>query len=272
MKRFAWLTDVHLDFLEAGRRRGFFDSLAAGSPEAILLGGDIAESPALEFHLSEMAESLRRPIYFVLGNHDFYRGSITETRRRVAALADRSPLLAYLPRCGVVELAPQTGLVGHGGWADARLGDFDHSEVLLNDYLLIEELSKFNRQGALDRQGLRRELGALGDQAAAHFAAVLPQAVKSYPRVVALTHVPPFREACWHAGRISNEDYLPHFSCRATGEVFRSVMQSHPDRGLLVLCGHTHGEGEARILPNLHVLTGGADYGRPAVERTFEFD
>lgn len=36
-------------------------------------------------------------------------------------------------------------------------------------------------------------------------------------------------------------------------------------RDVLVLCGHTHGEGEALVLPNLRVQTGGADYGAPRI-------
>ena len=43
-------------------------------------------------------------------------------------------------------------------------------------------------------------------------------------------------------------------------------------RELLVLCGHTHGSGETQILDNLHVLTGGAKYGEPAIQRVFEFE
>ena len=39
---------------------------------------------------------------------------------------------------------------------------------------------------------------------------------------------------------------------------------------MTVLCGHTHGEGQAQILPNLKVLTGGAKYGEPRVQRVFE--
>lgn len=33
---------------------------------------------------------------------------------------------------------------------------------------------------------------------------------------------------------------------------------------------HTHGSGEAQILPNLRVLTGGARYGAPVVQRVLE--
>ena len=272
MPRLAWISDVHLNFLDDAGRREFYTALAAAASDAVLLGGDTAESPALCRYLSEMAEALRRPIYFVLGNHDFYRGSIAQTRRRVAQLADESPLLTYLSQSGVVEIGSQTALVGHDGWADGREGDFHHSDVVLNDYLLIEELAKFYGGHDLDRPALGSELAALGDEAAEHFATVLPQALKTRRRVVALTHVPPFRQACWHQGRISDDDYLPHFSCRAVGEVLREAMQTRPKRELLVLCGHTHGEGEARILDNLHVLTAGAEYGQPAIQRILDFE
>jgi 3',5'-cyclic-AMP phosphodiesterase len=37
-------------------------------------------------------------------------------------------------------LTPNTALVGHDGWGDGRLGDLNWSGVILNDFLLIEEL------------------------------------------------------------------------------------------------------------------------------------
>jgi predicted MPP superfamily phosphohydrolase len=270
--RLAWVTDVHLNFVDSRGRTRFYETLKAASPDGLLLGGDVSESPLLGRELREMADAMRLPIYFVLGNHDYYHGSIAETRRRIAALAADVPLLHYLPEAGVVELAAHTALVGHGGWADAREGDFEHSDVMLNDYALIAELAPFNVNWSLDKPGLRAELNRLGDEAAGYLAGVLPDALASYGRVVVLTHVPPFREACWYRGQISDDDYLPHFSCRAVGEVLREAVKRHPDREMLVLCGHTHGAGEARILPNLLVLTGAAEYGKPALQRVFEFD
>jgi hypothetical protein len=87
--------------------------------------------------------------------------------------------------------------------------------------------------------------------------------------VLLLTHVPPFREACWHEGHLSDDQALPFFACGATGEVLLEQMQSHPGRSMLVLCGHTHSGGAAELLPNLRVLTGGATYGSPRLQRTF---
>ena len=47
-------------------------------------------------------------------------------------------------------------------------------------------------------------------------------------------------------------------------------MADHSDRSLTVLCGHTHGAGETQVLANLLAITGGAEYGRPRVQRVFE--
>jgi hypothetical protein len=49
-------------------------------------------------------------------------------------------------------------------------------------------------------------------------------------------------------------------------------MAAHPHRRLTVLCGHTHGEGECRVSSNLWVVTGGATYGRPRVQRVIEVE
>lgn len=84
----------------------------------------------------------------------------------------------------------------------------------------------------------------------------LPQALSEFQHVIFATHVPPFREACWHRGKISDDDWLPHFTCKAVGDVLLEIMKENPDRKLIVLCGHTHGAGEAQQLPNLKVLTG----------------
>jgi Icc protein len=39
-----------------------------------------------------------------------------------------------------------------------------------------------------------------------------------------------------------------------------------------VLCGHTHGGGEAEIPPKLRVLTGGAKYGNPAIQQMISIE
>jgi len=267
--RLAWLTDIHLNFLAAGERQDFL-KLVAERCDAVVVSGDIGESPDITYLLGEMEAAFQKPIYLVLGNHDFYKGSIARTRDRVGRLARQSDHLVYLTQEGVVQLTPNTAIVGHDGWADARLGDFDRSDVLLNDYFLIEELSRWNRDFIPDKEGLRRTLHGLGDEAAYHFAKVLPEAVSSYRDVIAAIHPPPFREAAWYGGRTSDDNWLPHMTCKAAGDAMLGVMRSHPAGKLLVLCGHTHGRGQVSVLDNLYAWTGVADYGRPEIQEIID--
>jgi predicted MPP superfamily phosphohydrolase len=266
--RLAWATDVHLNFLTSVERRPFLESIN-GQADALVVTGDIGESNNLGEILHQMNLVLDMPVYFVLGNHDFYRGSVASTRADVGEMIRGSEKLVYLTQVGVVELTPSTALVGHDGWADARLGDVEGSEVILNDFLLIEELRHWRDHFTLDKPALRAALQALGDEAAGHLKRILPSAAKQHPQVIVATHVPPFREAAWYRGRPSGDDYLPFFSCKAVGDVLLEVAQSHPACQLLVLCGHTHGGGEVRVQENLQVLTGEAEYGEPRIERFF---
>ncbi len=265
MKRVAWLTDLHLNFLAGDDVNTFLQQVAAEHCDAVLISGDIAESQNLLEYLDWIASRLDQSIYFVLGNHDFYHSSIRQVRDDVAALCRRDSRLVWLNEVACVELAPSVGLVGHDGWADARLGDYERSLVMMNDYRLIEEFARMSKEA---RWPL---LKAEADAAAEHIRQVLPAALGKYPQVFLLTHVPPFREACWHQGEISNDEWLPHFTSQAMGQAILEVMRDYPSRQLTVLCGHTHGRGEVKIAPNILVLTGGAEYGAPAIERIFEF-
>ncbi|MFH1764065.1 MAG: metallophosphoesterase [Gemmatimonadota bacterium] len=258
--RLAWLTDLHLNGIPPGKIEELHAELLAEDPDVVLVGGDIGNADTFPSLLKGMEERFQRPIFFVLGNHDFYGGRLADGRRIAAEMSKGSPWLRWLPEVGLVELTDQTGLLGHGSWADGRFGSGIGSMVLLNDYLLIRDFISLN-------QGKRFEkLNSMGDEAAGFFERILPSAVKRFRRLILLTHVPPFREATWHEGRVSDDDWLPHFSCKAVGEVLVRIMVGHPGCHLTVLCGHTHGEGEVRILENLLVKTGGAVYGKPKIQ------
>ncbi|MBP3955447.1 metallophosphoesterase [Gemmata sp. G18] len=262
----AWLTDIHLNFLRPPAQAAFVAMLADTAADAFVLTGDIAEADDVAVHLHAFADRVARPVYFVLGNHDFYRGSIAGVREKVRSLCSVTPNLHWLPDAGVVPLTDEACLVGHDGWGDGRFGDYHGSDVLLNDFGLIGEFGGFEE----DPNERLAKLHALGDEAAAHFRSVLPDALARFRHVLVATHVPPFRESCWHEGKVSGDDWLPFFSCKAVGDVLFEVMAAAPDRTMTVLCGHTHGYGGVDILPNLRVLTGGAKYGRPEVQRLIE--
>ncbi|MBM3128514.1 MAG: metallophosphoesterase [Chloroflexi bacterium] len=267
MKRIAWTTDLHLDFVaDSNQIEKFCQGIVEANPDAVLIGGDIAVAATIEESLLMLAKYLQCSIYFVLGNHDFYRGSIAGVRAKIAQLTKRAAPLHWLSNSGVIELTSRTGLLGHDGWADGRLGNRVRSEVLLNDHFLIQEF--------IGLAPLRRfaKLSELGDEAARYLKRQLLSAVARYPNLILLTHVPPFKEACWFEGQISDDEFLPHFACSAVGDVLVEIMRAHPECRLTVLCGHTHGQGETMILPNLQVKTGGAEYGKPRLNELIVVD
>jgi 3',5'-cyclic AMP phosphodiesterase CpdA len=274
MKRLAWLTDLHLNFVKDEYRTALLvQEIEEAGADAVLVGGDIGEADSFAEYLEVLSIGVGLPTYFVLGNHDYYRGSIDGVRQASRLLSQQSDLLDWLPTSGVVPLSEESALVGHGGWGDGRAGGFLKSDVLLNDYLLIDELRDAHDFPNSDRvltQQLLEKLRALGDEAAAHFRVVLREALQVSRNVVVLTHVPPFHEACWHEGNLSDDNWAPHFVCQAVGEVLKESMLAYPEKHMTVLCGHTHSSGQAQILNNLEVLTGKSSYGEPKMQQIVE--
>jgi predicted phosphodiesterase len=154
-----------LNFLDVNERKNFYQEIIITGCGGVLLSGDVAEAPTIKDILKELAEFIVQPIYFVLGNHDYYRGQI-----------------------------------------------------------------------------------------------------------IVLTHIPPFAEACLYEGKISNDDWLPYFSSKASGDVLVNICSKHPNIDFLVLCGHTHCKAECAPLPNLIVEAGHAEYHRPAIQKIISIE
>jgi predicted phosphohydrolase len=260
----AWLTDLHLNFVkDKSQVQSFLASVAAGEPDAVLIGGDIAPAKHLVKFLSFIDQVLQRPVYFVLGNHDYYYSSTKKVRGAVAQLCEQRTNLHYLTQTSeVIALGRRTALVGHDGWADARAGDYDDSQMI-NDYLCIADLVN------LEPAKRKARLQELGDEAATHVGEVLPGALRRYEHVLVLTHVPPFPECCFHKGKLLDAKWTPHYCCQALGEAVVAAAARRPRHRVTVLAGHLHSEGQYNPAANVSVLVAGAEYGHPAVARVF---
>jgi predicted phosphohydrolase len=267
--RATWLTDIHLNFLRPLALKAFYDQVAAEQPQVLLVTGDIGESDTVVRFVTELGQLA--PIYFVLGNHDYYRSSIAAVRGAMERLAatPAGDNATWLPGHEPLRLTPHTMMLGVDGWGDARCGDLE-STVQLSDWKLIDDFKRAkddralrieicNRLGSNEARTLRDKLELAGDAA----------------QLLVLTHVPPFEEACVYGGEPSTPPWLPWFTCIATGDVLKAHAEAHPDQQILVLCGHSHGAGSFRPLPNLEVRTGGwaagqQEYGNPLVQQTIE--
>jgi predicted MPP superfamily phosphohydrolase len=257
--KISWTNDIHMGFLDANQEAKFLKKLKECKGDVLLIGGDISDARKFKGYLSKMSD-FSKPVYFVLGNHDYYKGSISEVRGSMKSFLSLTPNLHWLNESGVVKLTDKVALIGHDGWADGRYGLYDLSHVELNDFEYIRELKTYSKAERLYK------MQKLADEAAQHFTNLLPETAWA-KHIVVLTHVPPWKEGAWHMDSYSDDYHLPFFSSKVVGDVLTGYMQEHPEQKMTVLCGHTHGGGKAQILPNLLCLTGKAEYYKPKLQR-----
>lgn len=280
--KLAWITDPHFNFLNElyatleEAVRALTHDIKALSPDALLLTGDLdeAKGDALFKVLEVLAKELGIPVYFVLGNHDFYGGSlravrnaVAEMEERVGSKKDHFKLLKYLTvKTQPIRLGENTALIGHDGWADGREGVIDE-KMSMNDNNRIQDLMPLTSRLRLQK------MAELGDEAAAHIKSQLQTALTEYGNVILAIHTPPFKGACAHQGDPSkHEAWLPYLVCKAVGDVIINIMGKieHANKTLRVYCGHTHEEVTFEPLPNVRVFVGGAKYREMATPQIIE--
>ena len=274
----CWATDIHLNCATAAKKAYFAKKVNERDAKHVLIGGDISEAHHLESHLRWLSKELNdKQIHFVLGNHDYYASGFAERWVEMKTLCTELDNLTYLDQSGPIKLTEQTALIGSGLWCDWRAGDWTRSNVWLADYQLIADFIPLwggegtnqatdipNKPIGYYTAPLHKKVQQVAQLHAEQLALHLTMAIKDgYKKVVALTHVPPFWKASFHKGKISGPDWAVHFVSEVAGEMLSQVMAEHPSVDLTVLCGHTHSKGKVDILPNLHVVNGGAAYKRP---------
>jgi len=271
-RQILWATDVHLDHLPL--RQAAFEFGRALSDEqpqaaALIVTGDIAEAPSVCDTLTDLVKGFAKPVYFVLGNHDYYGGSFANVDRSVAETCRTIPKLCWL-HTDVVALDQEVALVGINGWYDAGYGD-RRSDLQLTDFTRISELFAAQDES---HEALLRVCSERAQLHARELEQRLFEVVQQgrARHVIIATHVPPFQVAAWHEGRPSDNRWAPFFSSKATGEVLLECAERHPDVSYTVLCGHTHGSGCYRPRSNLTVWTDRARYGAPDLAGLVEMD
>jgi predicted phosphodiesterase len=266
--RATWLTDLHLNFIKVPRMMKLCDELRAEKPDVLFVTGDTGEADNVFQHLEQLRMALKVPLYYVLGNHDFYGADIETVREVARERAHTGEWAKWLPALDPIRLTDHVVLVGVDGWGDAGCGDPEGFKVKLNDWKYIQDLHAVYHLGSTIRL---ETLRVLGRQEAEALRTKLAK-VGPCKKLVVLTHVPPFPEACVYGGKMSDRDWLPWFTCVEVGKVLAEYAGS-TEAEILVLCGHTHGAGIYQQNFNLEVRTGGwpvgvKDYGNPIVQGT----
>lgn len=258
--KLIWTSDIHLNFLhnKEDLRNEFYNKLkkAGDSDSVILITGDIAESHNVVMYIEEMQKQTGKKVAFVLGNHDFYGSSVQAVKDSVKYLNH----LAHHP----IELNRETILIGVDGWGDTRNGDYEHSRLTMSDWWYIDDLKKEYDKGM---RPLKKQLMKLADSDAGKLKRrVLKYLEKGYKRIIIATHVPPFKEACFNAGKKSLPGGLPFFSSKCLGDTILPIAKKHSEVDFLWLSGHTHSRAKWKPLPNLTNLVAKSEYYRPQIE------
>ncbi|MEI7902069.1 MAG: metallophosphoesterase [bacterium] len=265
--RIAWLSDIHLDFLNADRRKTFFASIVRCGAEGVVISGDISNARFLGQHLVEMADATGLPVWFTLGNHDYYTSTVGQVRQMISELVSRYPLLHWLPAEGVVALREDVALVGVDSWADGRAGSYWESTLELSDHRLIGDLI------ALDAVDRLKVMQRYADEAEAHLRGSLDAALRQFKTVLIASHVPMFYEACRDPmGGFSDERWLPYFAWHQGGMAIGDILRTHLEGRIIALCGHTHTRIRLKIDERTSIWVATAEYDDPAIEDVLDLD
>jgi predicted MPP superfamily phosphohydrolase len=261
-----------LDFLGDEDVVRFAESLAAQNPDGILITGDISLSHSLVYHLSILERVIRRPIYFVLGNHDHYGSSVAVTRQKMKELNNMSQQLKCLSATQYISVSPKTALVGHDGWYDAGHGTFEGEPVMMNDWVKIKDY-----EGCVDMTSGRgpdlKKIVQVATQITRdgvnHVAAAIKAATRYHKTIAVATHVPPFVEV-HQFERPGGPDIRPWYTSRMMGDMLRLAASSYPNVRFEVFSGHTHNKCDVKITDNLYCHVGRSEYGLPSISSMIE--
>jgi len=279
--------DIHLDHVKDSVNGSKIKRVARDMSkglDALILCGDLSVGHLLEAHMKAFQEGSSCPVYFVLGNHDFW----CLDEESVWATAKSLP--GALDFAGVVELSKDTCLVGVTGWYDTRAGS------LIENTILMPELSLASMYEGLapdklcinpwERTPSQRKYSyslsfekklraaavsrAFADTQTISFYKRLSEASsKDYKTIVIATHFPPWESVSLSPnGPESSKEWLP-WSCNINlGYTIESVAEENLKKQFIVLSGHTHNQNTAQIASNLKAISGKAKYKMPKLAHT----
>lgn len=278
--KLSWATDIHLDHVDDQTLINFGESVRAEDSEALIITGDISNAKDVVYHLSSLEKVVKKRVYFVLGNHDYYGSTIANVRKVMSELSSMAELLKYMPTISYVPLSKKTALIGHDGWYDALYGNYKSSRFAMNDWRAIGE---FYNAGALMMLPRPYSVGyevnydkvvkvaqSLAQDAVAHVSRSIKEAVRYHDTIVIITHVPPFAESHIYEGKVGEPDKQPWYTSKMMGDMLLRAANIYTNVRFEVFAGHTHGKFDGKIRDNLHVHVGHSAYGSPKSQGVIE--
>lgn len=215
-----WITDTHFNRYSNRDIDSFAHSLR-GTCDGVVISGDISEGASFFKDLLNFQRGCGLPIYFVLGNHDFWGHSILERRREVHEFTKRHRYFNYLTLSDVF-LINGVSLTGHDGIYAPIDECVDYSTC--NDFSHIKDLIGRNRI---------KNLVSLNDIYKGEYIKKLEEAGRKSDTIMFFTHMPPYLWAC--SGLNNHFVYNP-----VLGACITDYLALNPSKNIQVYSGHTH--------------------------------
>ena len=269
--KLAWATDIHLDCVENSEDAINKLRNEATSADVLVVSGDISVGHSIVKHLNLLENALQKPIYFVLGNHDYYFSDILSVRKRVADECRNLSFCKYLGAMPFIKLGPHSVMIGSDGWYDAYNGEPALSQFIMSDWIKIADFQPAIKNNFLGKQintdivsQIAREICKAS---VAHIVRGINAVSQRVDNIVIVTHVPPFKETYVSEKYkdIPPSHVIPWYTSRTMGEMLKTAAKTYPHIQFTVLSGHTHSSFEGDILPNLHAKVGKSQYGAPQI-------
>jgi Icc protein len=248
--KLLWLSDPHFDSRDrwSGGHDDFLHQLSQRDFDHLVITGDISNARYIERDLLSLSEAAgRRSIKFVLGNHDFYGSSFNDVDRAVAQLCRQRSNLHHLGYGEIIKVNNQVALIGQRGWADGKAGHGRHTLSPFKDANWIADFKDDSKDTVF------RKMARLGETSGDYFRKMVSRALATFMLVIVVTHVPPFVSAALRC----HEEEQPFFINSSAGYGLKQSLSEHPDKLLMVLCGHTHRANTYDETPRLRVHVGG---------------
>jgi predicted phosphohydrolase len=287
-----WGTDLHLEWIGKDNFRKLCKQWPINKKDILFITGDISNySVDNNFidYLKIMINILNIPIYFVLGNHDFWGGRIgsiiantienisnknndSKISKEMGFNKDEhldigSSLLHYLDNEEYINISKynrDTYIIGTSGWYDISAGAKENTTVWLNDFDLITDFALAYYKPRLF-ESVKKIAARFNNEFDNKLNTFLNKHGDEHCKLFILTHVPPYEDSAKYNMKPTDSNFLPLFTNIQLGKII-DKLKDYPNIEVTVLCGHTHCYAHYQPAKNIVVIAQGAEYKYPKIE------
>lgn len=208
----------------------------------VWITGDIGDPSNNWKFLNELLEAVNRSVYFLLGNHDFYQGTISQARQKAAKICQQHSNAFYLHECEGFMMDGHL-VLGVDGWANTDKTSlhgttWDSEQIFDLQNLSIEQLQQVMNQFAEEDTALLLKKCRQSLSSSIH-------------SVCIFTHIPPVDARLGSGKTRAMQEMRTVFYSEALSKGLHELTKYYPKVNFQVFSGHLHRKISYGISNNL---------------------